>query len=72
MYSVEICEIIRHSRNLSLLVFIEKENLNKICIQKIRGHYYDERKKKEEEEGGRKRIIIIFIVVVVEEEEEDG
>ena len=71
MYSVEICEIIRHSRNLSLLVFIEKENLNKICIQKIRGHYYDERKK-EEEEGGRKRIIIIFIVVVVEEEEEDG
>ncbi len=40
MYSVEICEIIRHSRNLSLLVFIEKENLNKICIQKIRGHHY--------------------------------
>ena len=71
MYSVEICEIIRQSRNLSLLVFIEKENLNKICIQKIRGHYYDERKKEEEEEG-RKRIIIIFIVVVVEEEEEDG
>ena len=70
MYSVEICEIIRQSRNLSLLVFIEKENLNKICIQKIRGHYYDERKK-EEEEGGRKRIIIIFIVVVVEEEEEE-
>ena len=55
MYSVEICEIIRHSRNLSLLVFIEKENLNKICIQKIRGHHYDERKKEEEEEEERRR-----------------
>ena len=55
MYSVEICEIRRHSRNLSLLVFIEKENLNKICIQKIRGHHYDERKKEEEEERRKKK-----------------
>ena len=55
MYSVEICEIIRQSRNLSLLVFIEKENLNKICIQKIRGHYYDERKKEEEEVRRKKK-----------------
>ena len=55
MYSVEICEIRRHSRNLSLLVFIEKENLNKICIQKIRGNHYDDRKKEEEEEEERRR-----------------